>query len=393
MRTQSLLAHFAIAFTVTESRGIGRYVAAGIGLSDTAAQSQSPNLSLTPAAYGTGIWKNSTTDGGRPPGATTVSRSAGLTSATSASNPKTAAEAISGLVTQSESSTRFVATARNTSSTYNTSMVESAPTGHASGGRIVNQSMALSGDCWQQWIEYWSTGPSTVREYSGVFYTDTLTVTEPVSVGTSLIATLVPATTLSETFTYFAYAGLFTEGTYTTTRALTYEAYTSWSARTLAEGSYTTTETTTQAVQVLTTTVINNEYPIPNCTLPSDQVSSRCQASWTSYITNLDVTRSANNMYESFLTPKCAQASITGAPCDRLITDYLYAAQLWGDEDDGAIRGGYSSTSGSLYWPSTMQVAPGCTLGCQTCAITGETVQLYVNAQLWGGSRYAYYLH
>ena len=38
---------------------------------------------------------------------------------------------------------------------------------------------------------------------------------------------------------------------------------------------------------------------------------------------------------------------------------------------------GWKTANGTSYFPASKSLAPGCSLGCQSCSITGETVQLY----------------
>lgn len=106
----------------------------------------------------------------------------------------------------------------------------------------------------------------------------------------------------------------------------------------------------------------------PSCALPS--YVPDCQSEWKTYI-ETDSIAPRNTVP----LPQCTQASITGSLCDSLIAayykQYTYLGGMIGNP-------GYQTTNGtSTYWPSTTQFAPGCTLGCQTCAITGETVQLF----------------
>ncbi|KAK4540424.1 hypothetical protein LTR36_009281 [Oleoguttula mirabilis] len=95
---------------------------------------------------------------------------------------------------------------------------------------------------------------------------------------------------------------------------------------------------------------------------------AECQAQWSTFIAGDEVP------YDNTVSrPKCTQASITGKECDSLVAAYYFTETMYGD----VTNPGYVHTNGSSYWPSTMTFAPGCTLGCQTCAITGATVQLY----------------
>ena len=81
--------------------------------------------------------------------------------------------------------------------------------------------------------------------------------------------------------------------------------------------------------------------------------------------------------------PSCAQASVTGSVCSGLISSWL-GQQAAYNPGVGGVQGGdfnYTTLSdgslGRVYtWPASTTFAPGCTLGCQSCAIQGGTVQL-----------------
>ncbi|KAI9665917.1 MAG: hypothetical protein M1821_003852 [Bathelium mastoideum] len=89
-------------------------------------------------------------------------------------------------------------------------------------------------------------------------------------------------------------------------------------------------------------------------------------------------------------TPPCGFAQVDTAQCNDLRSLYL---STWYSSlaSDGAytplmtdigfqpteVIGSNGSTKFSKYWPSTSRLAPGCSLGCGSCAITGNTVQLF----------------
>jgi len=70
-------------------------------------------------------------------------------------------------------------------------------------------------------------------------------------------------------------------------------------------------------------------------------------------------------------TPICTQASIASSACSTLVSSLLQPLEA---QPGTLINFGQRSISP---WPTSSTLAPGCTLGCQTCAITGRSVQLF----------------
>ena len=101
--------------------------------------------------------------------------------------------------------------------------------------------------------------------------------------------------------------------------------------------------------------------PTPVCELPS--IMAECSIQWSTKI----------HRYTNSPAPDCTQAMITGDWCTSLRSQYLEVTHFLGkDQNVGWVR-----TDESSYFPVSMSLAPGCTLGCQDCSITGENVQLY----------------
>lgn len=98
--------------------------------------------------------------------------------------------------------------------------------------------------------------------------------------------------------------------------------------------------------------------PYPDCAY-NDTVTGSCASAWATY-------QSSDSAYwHAFdASPTCTQASITGSICSAMISSYLSVSAVYAAPDDGRIGD-----------PSQV-VAPGCTVGCQTCRINGGTVQL-----------------
>ncbi|KAI9658364.1 MAG: hypothetical protein M1821_002497 [Bathelium mastoideum] len=142
-------------------------------------------------------------------------------------------------------------------------------------------------------------------------------------------------------------------------------------------------------------TVINLTPPTPpNCSLSI--VEPKCQSSWDSFASN-----NVNHNGSSISAPLCSQALIGGSLCSSLQSSYaaagfnkyneevtqdpydylLYSGTKWmiigGSSVDVSWNnyGFYESTI-TGFWPSNSSIAPGCTIGCGQCAITGGTIAL-----------------
>ena len=103
---------------------------------------------------------------------------------------------------------------------------------------------------------------------------------------------------------------------------------------------------------------------------------------WNAVAEDLSVRYNGYTPTTSF-GPMCIQASIGGALCDAM-HDRLSSAvgagsvSVW-DPVVTNVRDAeqtYSQVTKSLVWPSNYTLAPGCTIGCSACHITGGMVQL-----------------
>lgn len=135
---------------------------------------------------------------------------------------------------------------------------------------LYNQSFTLSGDCWNQWSQFWSAS-SLVAEYDFYKheYTTTFTTTES-------SMWMVTSTFLSF-YTTTVRGGQFPLTTYSTLAPVTdFDWF----------GTPTTTWTTTQTTYDLTQMDVrpNASLPVPSCALPT--LVSECQSSWDRYITH-----------------------------------------------------------------------------------------------------------
>ena len=141
-------------------------------------------------------------------------------------------------------------------------------------------------------------------------------------------------------------------------------------------------------------TVINLTPTPPSCSLSI--IVPECQSSWDSFASN-----NMNSNHSSTSAPLCSQASVGRSLCSGLQSSYaavgfdkyneevtkdpydhlLYSGTKWMNIGGSSVDvswnnyGFYESTI-TGYWPSNSSVAPGCTIGCGKCAITGGTIDL-----------------
>ncbi|KAK4554755.1 hypothetical protein LTR86_008257 [Recurvomyces mirabilis] len=190
-------------------------------------------------------------------------------------------------------------------------------------------SYQYSGDCWDQWSQYWS--PSVFA------------VALTTSTGTK--------TNSFETQNGTTFTSSVNGVTYTKTYQGTTESYY------LNPGPFT---------QLATVQTANTPITTPGCALPTSV--SQCQSQWSSWL-NASIALRGDDDSVSKPMPSCTQASVGSELCTSLAMVVL--------EDDPAqtaINWGHKTISP---WPSNSQLAPGCTLGCQQCSITGNTIRLF----------------
>lgn len=252
-----------------------------------------------------------------------------------------------------------------------------------------------NGSCWALWTAYWdddAVGSVRLSTFTG----QPITETESPFLHTSRAILETTTTTVSD--------GAFAVQTYVTT--ITTVVYS------FGQGSATSTKTFGGAI---TTQIITEpEYGTitePGCALPS--FVQQCQLSWERWASDQFVmpleTASGCAYAQTFSgtcsaawssiesedhwwalhlhtsEPPCTQASITGSLCSALRSSYM--AQGYDFYGGGAVGDAItdlsanSTTRASIYWPTHTSFAPGCTLGCGGCQISGRSVQLLLVSQ------------
>lgn len=311
----------------------------------------------------------------------------------------TVTETISTSSTSSSTSDAF------TQSDASAPAITAAPTG--------NYTLSFTGNCWQQWSSYWAANSSITGAftYTTIPATNTYTLTRYWYSFTS--------SAISESTTVTVYNGAHPQDTYTT-----FAAVSTWITGT-SEPTATSTNTVTRLGGSRIDLFGNGTLIEPTCTLPS--YVPECQEMWEDWIYHKYASEArpekpvgcSSNVYKSVQapscsapvasyisaedkaislairdTPTCTQASVTGEPCSTLFSSgFQRNARQWGHYTDGRVGGGfnwttYTTTTGtheddvatvtsvSYFWDPSSELAPGCTLGCQSCQVNGGTVQL-----------------
>lgn len=207
---------------------------------------------------------------------------------------------------------------------------------------------SLSGDCSQQWEQYWLRGLTSV-EASSTLYTSTKTDvdTNYELYMTSWFNSVEPGTTNLATYTRVGANGGHTFTTYVTTETYIRPERTDDDYSINSQSTITTkinTDIFTVTPQTYYTSTWYIDYPRPTCILPSS-IDPKCQEQWVSYV--------AHGTYElgfqsaSIVKPKCTSAVVTGTQCSTLVDAYFYRYTMYGPEN----APGYVSTNGnSKYW-------------------------------------------
>lgn len=157
-----------------------------------------------------------------------------------------------------------------------------------------NVSFTLSGDCWNQWSQFWSY-EDLATEYA--FYPSSFTSTY----GTTESDEWMSTSTVLSYYTTTVSAGQFAITTYSTTGPVTdFEWF----------GTPTTTYTTTETdYSLIEMSVRPNAWlPTPSCVLPT--IVSQCQASWDDYL----VVRTAELPYPATGPTECDAFATTMIP-------------------------------------------------------------------------------
>jgi len=269
-----------------------------------------------------------------------------------------------------------------------------------------NRSLTLSGDCWNQWDQYWSAQDWSTQTWtywtSQSWRTETsIVVPENQWMSTSTIWSFVTTTVSNGRFPITTYS--------TTAPQPVYVWFTGTPTKTW-------TDTRTEGMNyasVSTGSIASLQSP--SCVLPS--IVPQCQKSWDWWVNEQTVSHedawaapepsncnpsattmipsscreilsswssveSAGHSYfeKSFYPPKCSQASVASEYCSSKLSIFLHNGERRGyyfsdNPETTTIANGTLETV--FRWPSETTIGgPGCTLGCGNCAMQGETVEL-----------------
>ncbi|KAI9686028.1 MAG: hypothetical protein M1822_004011 [Bathelium mastoideum] len=217
-------------------------------------------------------------------------------------------------------------------------------------------------ECWTQWLAYWTASSENSEN-------------EAMAVKTSPYKTTVNYTvTVPEQLP----TSLTTSWTWTETEVEAVDGFTFWSS-TLSR-SYTEIKIFDEGMPGITATDVETNidystvYPntnfssgtltAPSCVLNS--VVPQCQSQWELWESD-----SLANIWTIISPPMCTQASMDAVLCESIRNSWLVGQ---GDPVTAFATRGNQLTLTT--WPRSTSLAPGCTLGCGTCAITGGTARL-----------------
>ncbi|OQO12326.1 hypothetical protein B0A48_02968 [Cryoendolithus antarcticus] len=422
-----------IASSLT-SHAAGFFIAAGVGLSSTTRTDQSPSLTLrlttstfagpvltsntSTVSTGTEVISisnvsDSRTGSGSQGALFSGTPTEGVTYSNTTRQQSTSVarlSAVNGTLKSSHSGNIFTTTF---TSYYNATYAKVTET-------LTNTSWASAsnaGQCWDEWQLYWKLHLPTPASLALSSGSEIFTTTRPLTFTETLHTILSPFTstqTITSTLPTVIIAGGFTQ----TVAPSAVTSTITWLMSVVPTATITTTDFVTLTGPSVTFITRNSTYdpawPTPSCSLPS--VYAECQASWANYATAqaipfpqpLPVNCPVNYMNMTSLpacysrvaagqaswsaevlstkSPRCTQASITGPLCTSLKDAYvlgsnynLYPTALKympGFFSSGSISYVGAWSGQGWQWPSYQPLAPGCTVGCGRCAITGGVVQL-----------------
>ena len=230
-------------------------------------------------------------------------------------------------------------------------------------------------ECWTQWLSHWSLLSNMNIEDTGTAATSSIITTggrESLVVDSWLPWTSARLVTLQVTYTHVLQAHGFV----------------------LATSMETDSELETVTGTIIEETIAEpTNLLTPSCVLPS--LVPDCQSKWDAFETSqlpllsLMLTASEPELDSAldsapYNPPDCSQASVGPALC-AIIRKAAYSYQTKIFDFDGEL-GAYqqisthlsnSSTYVTTSWPASSNLAPGCSLGCASCQITGGTVRLF----------------
>jgi hypothetical protein len=230
-------------------------------------------------------------------------------------------------------------------------------------------------DCWSSWLDYWSTSSLNTPTYLTTgSKIDVETETES-SIEYAHITTSHLESDIS-TYTYPVTRTISSDG-YPVSVSVSYTTTTDSRIEWITDIIYSSLSahrvTNTYSLGYFDRTVITlppKALPTPTCQLPS--IMPECSAKWSSFF-NQYKNSDAAAWYGDYGTPECTQFSVTGAWCTSLRSLHLAEGTLLGQIGDA----GWVTANGTSNFPASQTLANGCSLGCQACSITGESVQLY----------------
>lgn len=216
--------------------------------------------------------------------------------------------------------------------------------------------VSITGDCFAQWDAYW-TASSSATELSMIIATATQTIVRTPTYYSTSYEELGPSSWTRVVTQYADANNVFPIATYTTTRSD--DGGTKRITEPTSTGEPTTKVSTVEFEKNVP--AYSGTITSPACILPS--VVPQCQSRWDSWI----AAGAAQGK------PLCQAAEMDSAQCSTIIS-----ARYDGYRNFGPTGiDGWVTNASSTWWPATQSFAPGCSLGCQTCAITGDTVQVY----------------
>jgi hypothetical protein len=265
-----------------------------------------------------------------------------------------------------------------------------------------NQSLTLnySGDCWNQWNQYWSAEDLPADESTYLSFRP-----GEVSTRTYIEGNYLSTSTFTSSYETTVSNGRFPITTYTTTGPITdYD---------VISGTPTTTWFATETIESVLSVIVTRptlSLQSPSCILPSSV--SQCQQSWDQWVTQRKeqglwerqdgppgcdpaatteipwscqaAISSFNSAQHSFFArndpPKCSQAKVADDYCSYARSVFLHNGERRGyyfpDAPQTATTIDGKLTSVDV-WPSDSTIGgAGCTVGCGNCALQGETVEL-----------------
>jgi hypothetical protein len=280
----------------------------------------------------------------------------------------------------------------------------------------VNHTISEYSGCWEEWTSFWAYSSSLnaprMTTLPGGNYLTTFTVT--LSEGAVVPGTVVDTFVWTDTETLSANGFIWSTSIATWTDLWT-------TTNTEAKAGTTVTQIMTETMDIESGTVYTKpsvNVTGPTCSLPTSV--SQCQSLWDNYVSvhmqpepalpsscgsSTSVPVSCSPIVSNYLSgentngnsvsvarPACTQASVNSVQCEFFSSEYFSAWSARNSDPNPQdwdavpfLSVGYQPTSSVLsngstqfysYWPSSSVIAPGCTLGCGQCAITGGTVRL-----------------